>query len=207
MDFWQIFTLITGILYIVFEVRQKNAMWLVGILTSFAAMWVFFRQANYASFVLNGYYLIVSFIGFWRWQQTKSSFQAAHSVQAEPIVLKRLTLPSIFISALITFMGTFALSWLMTQLYQLGYLHENPFSLLDSFITLLSAVATWHLVQMHREQWYLWIIADTLTVVLCAMQALWWMSALYVAYVLAAIYGLHYWQKNGIYLNSNEKAA
>ena len=31
MDFMQIFTLVTGVIYIILEIRQKNFMWVVGI--------------------------------------------------------------------------------------------------------------------------------------------------------------------------------
>ena len=61
MDWMQVFTLVTGVIYIVLEIRQKNFMWVVGIATSVAAMWVFFRQGLYASFGLNTYYLVTSF--------------------------------------------------------------------------------------------------------------------------------------------------
>ena len=67
MDFMQIFTLVTGVIYIILEIRQKSFMWVVGIATSLAAMWVFFRQGLYASFGLNTYYLITAFIGLWQW--------------------------------------------------------------------------------------------------------------------------------------------
>ena len=61
-SFMEIFTLVTGVIYIILEIRQKNLMWVVGILTSLAAMWVFFRQGLYASFGLNTYYLVTSVI-------------------------------------------------------------------------------------------------------------------------------------------------
>lgn len=200
MDYWQIFTLVTGVLYVVFEVRQKNIMWLVGIATSFASMWVFFREANYASFSLNTYYLITSFIGFWHWQRDKANFKATHTLASEDVVvLNRLTRKTIIISAVVALVGTFLLSWSMTKLYALGWLNENPFSLLDSGVTMLSAVATWWLVRSYKEQWWLWVVADSLTVVLCALQKLWWLSALYVVYVLASSYGLYYWHKYGAY--------
>ena len=65
----EIFTLVTGVIYIILEIRQKNFMWVVGILTSVAAMWVFFRQGLYASFGLNTYYLVTSVIGLWQWRR------------------------------------------------------------------------------------------------------------------------------------------
>ena len=67
----EIFTLITGLIYIVLEIRQKNFMWVLGIMTSLASMLVFFRQGLYASFGLNTYYLVTAFIGLWQWGKDK----------------------------------------------------------------------------------------------------------------------------------------
>ena len=198
MDFLQIFTLITGVIYIVLEIRQKNFMWVVGIATSLAAMWVFFRQGLYASFGLNTYYFITAFIGLWQWRRNRSAI--AQDSDHEKIVLKHLSLRTIIISAVVAVAGVFLLSYGMIALHEAGLLGENPMSLLDSVVAVLSAIATWWLVKMYREQWWLWIVADTLSVVLCAMQGMWWMAALYVAYVAAAVYGLHYWKKCGVYL-------
>ena len=195
MDFWQIFTLVTGVIYIVLEIRQKNLMWVVGIFTSLAAMWVFFRQGLYASFGLNTYYFITAFIGLWQWRRARQSLASA-----DVIVLNRLTVRTILISAAVTVIGVIALSRGMEYLHDAGLLAENPMSILDSAVAVLSAVATWWLVKSYREQWWLWIVADTLSVLLCVMQSMWWMAVLYVAYVVAAVYGLRYWKKQGKYV-------
>ena len=207
MDFMQIFTLLTGVIYIVLEVRQKNFMWVVGIATSLAAMWVFFRQGLYASFGLNTYYFITAFIGLWQWRRNRVTISSQLEVKVtdsdeDIIVLKRLPFSTVVISAVVSAVGIFALSYGMSYLHRIGILDENPMSLLDSAATVLSAVATWWLVRSYRQQWWLWIVADTLSVVLCAMQGMWWMAVLYLAYVAAAVYGLHYWKLKGVYLSS-----
>ncbi len=204
MDWMQIFTLVTGVIYIVLEIRQKNFMWVVGIATSLAAMWVFFRQGLYASFGLNTYYFITAFIGLWQWRRDKKTLAVKQmnepykeTLQGDVICLNRLSLKTVLLSAVVTVAGTLALSWGMTWAESAGVLNENPMSLLDSAVAVLSAVATWWLVRSYREQWWLWIVADTLSVVLCALQGMWWMSLLYVAYVVAAVYGLYYWKLHG----------
>ena len=207
MDFMQIFTLLTGVIYSVLEVRQKNFMWVVGIATSLAAMWVFFRQGLYASFGLNTYYFITAFIGLWQWRRNRETISSQLEVKVtdsdeDIIVLKRLPFSTVVISAVVSVVGIFALSYGMSYLHRIGILDENPMSLLDSAATVLSAVATWWLVRSYRQQWWLWIVADTLSVVLCAMQGMWWMAVLYLAYVAAAVYGLHYWKLKGVYLSS-----
>ena len=187
MDFMEIFTLVTGVIYMVLEIRQKNLMWVVGILTSLAAMWVFFRQGLYASFGLNTYYFVTAFIGLWHWRRD------GEKVADGAIHLNRISWKVVAVSAAMMLVGTALLTWVMQMV-------ENPMSLLDSSVTVLSAIATWWLVKTYIQQWWLWIIADSLSVVLCMSQGLWWMSLLYVAYVAAAVVGLRHWRKHGEYI-------
>ena len=190
----ELFTLITGLIYIVLEIRQRNAMWIVGILTSIAAMIVFFTKGLYASFGLNTYYLITSIIGLWQWRRDKQKIGNESETQ---IHLNRLTMKTIVSSAIIAVAGTIVLSWGMDVLAGLG-LKENPMSYLDASVAVLSAIATWWLVKAYIEQWWLWIIADTLSVILCAKGQMWGMTVLYIAYVVAAVIGLKHWKKHGI---------
>ena len=195
MDWMQIFTLVTGVIYIVLEIRQKNFMWVVGVATSVAAMLVFFRQGLYASFGLNTYYLITSFVGLWQWRKDRKRLVGNQSSgQADDVIhLNRLTTSTLLISAVIAVVGTVALAWLME-------LVENPMSYLDAAVTVLSAVATWWLVKSYIQQWWLWIAADLLSTVLCASQGMWWMTALYAAYTLSALIGYNHWKKKGQYV-------
>ena len=169
-------------------------MWIVGILTSIAAMIVFFTKGLYASFGLNTYYLITSIIGLWQWRRDKQKIGNESETQ---IHLNRLTMKTIVSSAIIAVAGTIALSWGMDLLAGLG-LKENPMSYLDASVAVLSAIATWCLVKAYIEQWWLWIVADTLSVILCAKGQMWGMTVLYIAYVVAAVIGLKHWKKHGI---------
>lgn len=195
----EIFTLVTGILYVILEIRQKSLMWLVGIVTSLAAMWVFFRQGLYASFGLNTYYLITAVIGLWQWgrDRRKLSFvedrKAVSRTEDDVVHLNRLNKGIVLVSLLVLVAGTFALAEVMEAF-------ENPMSWLDSFVAVLSAVATWWLVRSYLQQWMLWILANALSSVLCMSQGLWWMSALYLVYVLSSAIGYFHWRKCGVYV-------
>lgn len=192
MDWMQVFTLVTGVIYIVLEIRQKNFMWVVGIATSLAAMWVFFRQGLYASFGLNTYYLITSFIGLWHWSRDRKRLSDVQQTD-DVIHLNRLNVRVAALSAILAIVGIFALAHLME-------LVENPMSYLDATVTVLSAIATWWLVKCYLQQWWLWIAADFLSTVLCASQGMWWMTALYAAYTLSAVYGYIHWKRKGQYV-------
>ena len=190
----EIFTLVTGVIYIILEIRQKNLMWVVGILTSIAAMWVFFRQGLYASFGLNTYYLVTSVVGLWQWRRDIDRISQDGAVHDDGTVrLKHLSLKTVAVSAVAVVVGTLALAMVMEHL-------ENPMSYLDSAVAVLSAVATWWLVRCYIQQWWLWIAADTVSTILCASQGLWWMAALYAAYAVSAIIGYIHWKKHGRYI-------
>jgi len=193
MDWMEIFTLITGVAYMILEIRHHNFMWVVGVFTSLAAMWVFFSQGLYASFGLNTYYLVTAFIGLWHWRRDKRNLlgeESSSGAAQEVILLNRLSLKTAFVSLVVAVAGTFALAWIME-------LVENPMSYLDSAVAVLSAVATWWLVRSYIEQWWLWILADTMSTILCLTQEMWWMAALYAAYTISAVIGLRYWHRHG----------
>lgn len=192
MDFMQIFTLVTGVIYIILEIRQKNLMWLVGILTSLAAMWVFFRQNLYASFALNTYYLITAFIGLWQWGNDRKKLKTSGRKKESKVTihLNRLRWKTVIFSAVAVLLGTWGLAEIMKHF-------ENPMSYLDASVAVLSAVATWWLVRSYIQQWWIWVVADTMSALLCASQGMWWMTALYAAYALSAIYGYFHWKRHG----------
>ena len=194
MDWMEIFTLVTGIAYMILEIRHHNFMWVVGVFTSLAAMWVFFSQGLYASFGLNTYYVITAFIGLCHWRRDKRILlgedASSTGTQDEVIVLNRLSFKTAFVSLIVAVAGTFALAWIME-------LVENPMSYLDSAVAVLSAVATWWLVRSYIEQWWLWILADTMSTILCLTQEMWWMAVLYAAYTVSAVVGLRYWHRHG----------
>ncbi len=168
-------------------------MWIVGIATSLAAMWVFFRQGLYASFGLNTYYLVTSFVGLWQWGKDRGKLKrdkGGRKKDAPAIHLNRLSRTTVIVSALVVAAGTWGLAQVMELL-------ENPMSYLDAGVAVLSAVATWWLVRSYIQQWWLWIVADALSTVLCVSQGMWWMTALYAAYTLSAVYGYIHWKRHG----------
>ena len=191
----EIFTLITGVIYVILEIRQKNAMWVLGIITSLASMLVFYSQGLYASFGLNAYYLITAFIGLWQWRKDKGTIEGASKIH-----LNRLSWKVAAISAIVFTAGTIGLAAGMDYMSRLGF-KENPMSLLDASVAVLSAVATWWLVKSYLQQWWLWIAANTLSLILCATQGMWWMALLYILYVVAAVIGLRHWKKHGEYVH------
>ncbi len=66
-NYIEIFGALTGIIYVFLEIRQNLWLWPVGIATSAVYIIVFFNGKLYADMSLQGYYLIISIIGWYWW--------------------------------------------------------------------------------------------------------------------------------------------
>ena len=184
----EVFTLVTGIVYVVLEIRQKNFMWILGMLTSAATVYVFFVQGLYASAILNVYYFIIAFWGLFQWKKDSAAVQDSGSIH-----LNRLPLGTIWVSLALFIAGTANLTFIMERF-------GDPMSVLDASVTMLSAIATWWLGKSYLQQWFLWIAANALTFIMCLHQDLYLLSILYAVYVLSAVFGYFHWKRNGQYV-------
>jgi nicotinamide mononucleotide transporter len=184
----EIFALVTGVVYLVLEILQKNSMWVVGILTSTACAFEFAITHVWASMGLNLYYVVVSVMGFIQWRK------ASEAVGEGEIHLARLPRAVAIWSAVLFVLGSLVL---MQVLRAAG----DPAPRLDAVAVTLSVIATWWLAQSYLQQWLLWIVADILTTTLCLSTGQYWMAALYIAYIASAVYGYFHWKRKGKYLS------
>ena len=183
----EIFALVTGVAYVVLEILQKNAMWVLGILTGAACAFSFGVQHVWASMGLNIYYVVISFIGLAKWR--KDGARVAEGA----IHLRALPKKVALWSACIFVLGSLAMIFLLRAI-------GDAEPRLDGAATVLSIIGTWWLAQSYLQQWLIWIVADIITTTLCIVTGQYWMALLYLAYIASAIYGYFHWRKKGVYL-------
>jgi nicotinamide mononucleotide transporter len=181
----EVFAFATGIIYVILEIFQKNAMWVIGILTGAACAVSFGVQHLWASMLLNIYYVGVSFAGIAEWKKASEETEGH-------IHLARPGRKTLILSAVVFVAGS---SLLIVALKLLG----DSESALDAIVTVGSAIGTWWLVKSYPQQWLIWIAADTLSTILCLVSGMHWMALLYVAYTLSAVYGYFHWVRSGRY--------
>ena len=186
----EIFALVTGILYVVLEIMQKNSMWVVGILTGAACAFSFGVQHVWASMGLNLYYVGMSVVGLIQWRK------AGQQVGEGEIHLQALPKKVGVWSVVFFFVGSLVLIQVLRATGD-----AQPYW--DATATVLSVIATWWLAQSYLQQWLLWILADVLSTVLCLTTGQYWMALLYLAYAASAVYGYFHWKKQGKYLTLN----
>ena len=193
----EIFTLVTGIIFLILEIRQKNAMWVVSIFSSAVAAIVFLQEKLFASMALNIYYVLAAIWGLYTW--IRDSRIIRDKVIAENHEGKdRIHLTKL--SGGVALISLVCLIVLVPVLYKVLVWLGDSSSILDAIALVMSIIATIWLVKSYLQQWLVWIAADIISTTMCLAQGMYWMAALYGFYALSAIYGYFHWKKNGVYV-------
>lgn len=193
-NYIEIFGAVTGIIYVLLEIRQNIWLWPVGIITSAVYIWVFFSGKLYADMSLQGYYLIISFMGWFWWK--RSSGQGGVPLTPENVPSdKILSVVRVSFRTGIILGAVFVI--LFTAMYLvLDRLTDSPVPAWDSFITSLSVIATWMLARKIYEHWYLWIIINISAAALFFTRGLHPTVVLYIVYCVMSFAGLKAWRKS-----------
>ncbi|MBQ6086552.1 MAG: nicotinamide mononucleotide transporter [Bacteroidales bacterium] len=188
----ELFAFVTGIAYIILEICQKNAMWIVGIATGVACAFSFGVQNLWASMGLNIYYVFISVWGLVQWKKAGEKLTEEGASRGS-IHLSHPDRKTLLLSLALFIAGSAVLIVLLRVL-------NDSESALDAVVAVMSAIATWWLAKSWPEQWLVWILADTLSTVLCLSAGMYWMAVLYAAYAASAVYGWLHWKRRGVYV-------
>jgi nicotinamide mononucleotide transporter len=160
--------------------RNNIHTWWIGIIgcSLFAAL--FYQSQLYADVTLQGFFIITSLIGWYRWSKGLSDDEL-------PITRTRtFTLVTSVIMALIIG-GVYA--WLLhrfTDAYAPGW---------DSLMLVMSVIAQLLLMYRKLENWVFWLIVNTIAVPLFYSRGLELTAVLYAAYWIHAIFAFNTWRK------------
>jgi len=197
-NYIEVFGAITGIIYVFLEIRQTIWLWPVGIITSAVYIWVFFTSKFYADMSLQGYYLVISCLGWYWWARRINGRQG--DGEKRTLQVTRLKLRTGVVLGIV-FVLLYAIMWLVLSRFT-----DSPVPGWDSFLTSLSIVATWMLARKIYEHWLLWIVVNSVSAVLFLTKGLYPTVILYVVYGIMSFAGLAAWKKTIRYdLSISEK--
>ncbi len=214
-NFIEVFGALAGIIYVILEVKQNKWLWPVGIVTSAVYIWVFFSSRFYADMSLQGYYLVISCMG-WYWWTRGSGLRAQGSVERnegekgrrgegekkegekgrggegekKELKVTKVNKRTALILVLV-FLILYVIMWLI-----LSKLTDSPVPEWDSFITSLSIVATWMLARKIYEHWLLWIVVNSVSVIIFMTRGLYPTVILYFVYCIMSFIGLVAWKRS-----------
>ena len=199
----EIFGAVAGIAYVILEIRRNILLWPLGIITSAVYIYVFGRNGLYANMGLQGYYLVISVYGWYAWRRAQGSGLRAHKEQGDALRQKlegpapvtdiiRIDRKTATI-CLVTTIAIWGLLWFVLDRWT-----DSPVPPWDGLITSMSVVATWMLTRKYLEQWYVWIVANAIAVIVYLTMGMYPTAVLFMVYFVMAIIGVREWRKNQV---------
>ena len=165
--------------YMVLVAREHIACWFFAFVSTALFTVVFFEAALSFSMALNMYYMVMAGYGYWQWHQgTGRSAQAPLSVQPRPLSFHLWVIASgSIVSA--------ALIWSSSATW------INALDIIMSVFSVLTTVMVAHKVY---ENWFYWMVINAMAVVIYSASGLTMSAALFVVYIVFAIYGWREWR-------------
>lgn len=140
------------------------------------------------------YYVPMQFIGMALWLRHKDNGDES-KVESKTMSVKMAT-----ITYTLTIIGILAYAWLISlpefQIALYGSTSDFGFYkyLIDSFTTISSITAMLLMVFRYKEQWYLWVVIDIVTIILWFITFNPLMIVQWVTMLINAIHGVRMWK-------------
>ena len=191
-----------GLVYVVFEVLQKNFMWYLWVLTSITFGIVYYYSHIYAYMGLQIYYVAMGIYGIYSWRRAKALAKRSaaqpgtqpgelSSEDADILVVRKMSREVAILSTLFSIIVFFILTYILKCT-------EDPNPWLDSFCSVISMLATFWLSRQYLQNWYLWIVCNVASTILSLSVEQYYAALLYFVMIGMAIWGLWHWNKNGV---------
>ena len=168
----EIIAMFVGIYYVFLEIRKTRLLWYVCILTSILNIFVYWHN-NYLSMTLiQVYYIVMAFYGIHAFKEIKEEAIEEYGAERNPTGQK------VAIRRFDWKTGGVTLA-----------------------IAVGSMVGTFFLSKSYMCQWYIWIVLDLITVGVFLYSGMYWMSVMYVCYIIMSLIGIRNWRINGVYVD------
>jgi nicotinamide mononucleotide transporter len=166
--------------------------WPIGIINVTLSFFLFFQVQLYPDMLLQVFFFVTNLMGWWRWAHPRQGEEDRKNELRVSFLMGNETFVVLLVGIIGTaLLGTFA-----------SYLHDwvpsvfskpsaSPY--LDSFITVMSILATFYMIQKKVECWIIWILVDLVATYLYFVRDIKFYSMLYLIFTVIASYALWNW--------------
>jgi len=155
--------------------------WPLGVVGAALYVLIFFETKLYAETVLQAFYIVMGFYGWWTWRKT------GHSRPERPVT--RMPVNIQIFSILLTAAGGIITGLLMDQY------SDTDVPYLDALLGFSGLVITGQMAKKYLENWIWWIVVDLAASVLFYYKGLTATAVLYLFLASLAAMGFIKWKK------------
>lgn len=192
MSYLEFVGTIAGAIAIWLSARANVWSWLLGIVNVVLFFFLFYQVQLYPDMFLQVFFLITNLIGWWRWTHPA----AGEEDKKQELKVSFLPVRKLMLFSAIGLAGTIVAGAAASRLHEWlprVFIKESAFPYLDSFVTILSVIATFLMIQKKVESWILWIVVDAVATGMYYVKEIKFVSLEYLGFCFIAAYGLVHW--------------
>jgi nicotinamide mononucleotide transporter len=176
-----------GLISVYFATRANIFTWSTGIVNELFLFILFFQVQLYADMFLQVYFFVITLFGWYNWEN-KSSVTSISTIDLK----SKLWLSIIIMLSSLIVGYLFSIIHLYLPVY---FKIKASYPYADSFVMVLSIIATVLLATKKIETWYLWILVDLVCVFLFYKKGIVFLSLEYFVFLCLATFGLLNWKR------------
>ena len=173
---------IFAVAYLVLAVRENSLCWYAAGISTLIFLFIFWDVKLYMESGLQIYYLGMAFYGWYQWR-------GANRETANLRVSKWRAKQHVIALALIA-----TLTFISGSLLNSGTDANLPY--LDSFTTWASVVTTFMVARKILENWFYWLVIDSVSIYLYLDRELYFTSLLFAIYIVIIFFGWFAWNRS-----------
>jgi nicotinamide mononucleotide transporter len=171
---------VLGFLYVWLIVYRRRSGWIAGAASSCIYVYLSLQAKLPMQALLQVFYVIMAAYGWWTWGRNQR--EEGGRIKTWP-----------WWAHVAGWVGIGLVSAATAR--WLGANTTDGWPLLDSLTTWTSVLATWMVARSLLENWFYWMLGDSVSVFLFASQGLVTTSVLFLSYLVMAVLGYRSWRK------------
>ncbi len=193
-DFWGLIAFVSGILAVVYLIKENIWTWPFGILYTIISLFVFYESRLYGDLILHFFFLVLNVYGWLHWVKGKNSNE-----DELPVTRLKLKPALLYLGVSVLLILGFA-QFLMQLPVWFDGIGPPSLPYWDSTTSMLSVTAMWLTARKRIDNWYYWFLIDVLAAGIYFYKELYFYSILYLIYIVMAVAGYRAWRKS-LHLN------
>ena len=194
MSYIEFFGTIAGGIAIFLSAKANVWSWPLGVINVILFFFLFYQVQLYPDMFLQVFFFATNLIGWWRWTHPKE-FEEDRKKELRVSYMKRQQFLLIAVAGIC---GTFLFGSLAERIHEILpalFPKASAFPYLDSFVTVLSIITTFLMIQKKIESWIFWIVIDVVATYMYFAKEIKFVAIEYLAFCFIAGFGLWNWTR------------
>lgn len=194
MSYIEFTGVVFGLIAVWLSAKAHILSWPIGIINVILAAILYFQVQLYPDMFLQVFFFVTNIIGWWRWANPKPGEED----KKQELKVSYMKRNQLLLTFAIAIAGTFLLGQFASNLHEWFpniFSKPSAYPYVDSFITVMSVLTTFYMIEKKIESWIIWILVDVIATFLYYIKGVKFYSIEYFIFTIIAAYGLVHWIK------------